>query len=112
MHDPPEVRDPEAETGRALDRHLLEYVRDPALWPVLGTALLIAATLLTSVLLFAWQARNPFSLAALFALVLATVVAVESDVRRRRVGAASGILLGLWAASAAAAALVVRVWGF
>jgi hypothetical protein len=112
MHEPSEGRDPEPETGRALDRHLLEYVRDPALWPVLVTVLAVAGTLLTSVLLFAWRARNPFSLAALFALVLATVVAVEADVRRRRLGAGSGILLGLWAASAAAAVLVVRVWGF
>ena len=110
MNEPPEVPESEGAPGRALDRHLLEYVRDSALWPVLGTVLVIAATLLTSVLLFAWQARNPFSLAALFALVLATVVAVEGDVRRRRIGAGSAILLGLWAASAAAAALLVR-WG-
>ena len=41
-----------------------------------------------------------------------TVVAVESDVRRRRVGAASAILLGLWVAALLAAVLVVRFLGF
>ena len=34
-------------------------MRDPALWPVLVTVLAVAGTLLTSVLLFAWRARNP-----------------------------------------------------
>jgi len=112
MKQPPEAPESEPEAGRALDRHLLEYVRDPGLWPVLVTLLAVATTLLTATLLFAWRARNPFSLAALFALVLATVVAVEPDLRRRRLGAGAGILLGLWAASAAAAALVIRLGGF
>jgi hypothetical protein len=105
-------REPDPPSERALDRHLMEYVRDPGLWPVLVAALAVAGTLLTAVLLFAWRVRSPFSLGALFVVVLATAVALEPDLRRRRVGTGSRILLGVWGAAGLAAVLVVRLFGF
>lgn len=119
--DPPDRDAPEAGSGdaagerggrsRGLDAHLAEYVRDPSLWPVGIVAVAIFVTLGTALLLAALRLRNRLALAALAVLVVVSGDLLWRDLRRRRVGAASAIVLALWALSALATAIAVaRGW--
>ncbi len=96
---PPE---PDDEPRRLAD-HLLEYVREPTLWPVLLVAIAIFVTLGTAVLLAAFLARNLFALAALLLLGAMSADAVIRELRSRGFGPVSGGLLALWGLSAACA---------
>lgn len=101
----------DAASPRRLDAHLLEYVRDPALWPVLVVALAIFVTLGTALLLAALRLRNVFALAALAVLAVASGDVLWRDLRRHRVGAASRAVLALWLLSLLASAFAVgRGW--
>ncbi len=96
---PPE---PDDEPRRLAD-HLLEYVREPMLWPVLIVAVAIFVTLGTAVLLAGLFARNLFALAALLVLGAVSTDAVIRELRSRGFGPVSGGLLALWGLSAACA---------
>lgn len=96
----------------ALDRALLEYVRDPGLWPVLVVAVLIAATFGAALLLFALRLRNPFALAALALTIGVSLRGLEPSLRARRLRPAGAILLGLWTASGALAGGLIALGVF
>ena len=87
------------DTPRNLEQHLLVYVREPTLWPVLAVAVLIAGTLGATVIVFALEQRNLFALAALAILIVASGHALLGDLRERRFGTPSWIVVGLWLAS-------------
>ena len=101
---------PPPEAGR-LDRIARLYLSDPTLWPVvivLGTTLIVLGAWVS---LLALRERNLFAAAALLLLIGMSAEAIWRDLRRRRLGAVSGAILGLWAAIAATAALAVG-YGF
>ena len=98
------------ETPQGLEEHLLVYVRDPSLWPVLAVVVLIAGTFGASVILYALELRNPFALAALAILIVASGHALLEQYRERRVGAPVWIVVGLWTASIGVA-LLARLSG-
>ena len=100
---PPE---PDDEPLRLAD-HLLEYVREPMLWPVLIVAVAIFVTLGTAVLLAGLFARNLFALAALLLLGAVSADAVIRELRSRGFGPVSGGLLAFWGLSAACAMGIV-----
>ena len=100
---PPE---PDDEPRRLAD-HLLEYAREPMLWPVLIVAVAIFVTLGTAVLLAGLFARNLFALAALLLLGAVSADAVIRELRSRGFGPVSGGLLALWGLSAACAVGIV-----
>lgn len=104
---PDQSEDGDDRTG--LDRHLGVFLEDSALWPVLLAAVLILVTCGSALLLLAFVERNLFAAAA--ALILLWM-SVDFAVRRRRRGGggpAIWILAGLWALSAAAAAIVASL---
>lgn len=90
--------------GAPLDRFLRTYVEDSTLWPVLAVAALILASCGAALLLLALVDRNPFAGAALLVLVWMSGDVLRGDLRRRRLGATGGVVLGLWALAAAVAA--------
>ena len=100
---PPE---PDDEPRRLAD-HLLEYVREPMLWPVLIVAVAIFVTLGTAVLLAGLFARNLFALAALLLIGAISADAVIRELRSRGFGPVSGGLLAFWGLSAACAVGIV-----
>ncbi|MDP6244664.1 MAG: hypothetical protein QF462_15205, partial [Myxococcota bacterium] len=84
--------EPEPRPESAVDSVLLEYVRDPALWPVLAVLVLVAATLGACVLLLAIVDRNLFAMAALALLVGMSAHAVGRNLRRWRSGVAPRVV--------------------
>ncbi len=98
--------EPDDEPRRLAD-HLLEYVREPMLWPVLLVAVGIFVTLGTAVLLAAVGTRNLFALAALLLLGAVSADAVVRELRSRGFGPVSGGLLAFWGLSAACAVGIV-----
>jgi hypothetical protein len=99
-------RDPEA---RPADRWLRTLLEDSLLWPVLLAGAGIVVTSGAGVLLLALRGRNPFVWVALLGLALMSCDVVYRDLRRRRMGLVSRAVVGAWLASAAAAALAVRL---
>lgn len=101
--DPEARRDgDEAEGGLAqVDRFLRPLLSDSTLWPVLIVVLAILATFFASVVLVAWRRQSLFAVAALLGLVWLTVEPLRGDLRRRRLGPTSALLLALWALVAA-----------
>jgi len=96
----------------AFERALSEYVRDPALWPVAIVALLIASTFGAAILLFALRERSWPAIAALLVLLFASVRSVDRDLRRRRLGPAARLVLGLWSASLLIAVGLIALGAF
>jgi hypothetical protein len=107
-----EPKDAAGQPESAIDRVLLEYVRDPGLWPVLVVLVLVAATLGATLLLFALRLHNLFALTALAIALVMSAGGLEPSVRARRLRAAGGFVLGFWAASAALAAGLVALGAF
>ncbi len=93
--------------AQSLDRWLQPFVSDSGLWPVLIVALLCLATFGAAALLIAIGRRNWFAIGVIAAGVVASVDLARPDLRRRRVGATSGILLALWLLSALLAFIAV-----
>lgn len=91
----------------SFSEHLLEYLRDPSLWPVLIVALAIFVTLGATILLVALRSRNRFVLMGLVALLGITVDAVVREIRARGPGPTCAMALVLWGLSGIAAALAV-----
>ncbi len=100
--------EPDDEPRRLAD-HLLEYVREPMLWPVLLVAVAIFVSVGTAVLLAALFARNLFALAALAVLGAVSADAVVRELRGHGFGPVSGGLLALWGLSAACAFSIVAM---
>lgn len=71
---------------------------------MLAVAALILASCGAALLLLALVDRNPFAGAALLVLVWMSGDVLRGDLRRRRLGATGGVVLGLWALAAAVAA--------
>ena len=88
------------EAPHTLEDHFLVYVRDPALWPVLAVVVLIAGTVGGAVILYALELRNPFALAALALLIVASGHALLGQWHQRRFGTPAWIVVGFWLASA------------
>jgi hypothetical protein len=90
---------------------LRSLLTDTAFWPVLFTVGAIAVTLLGWLLASAVTRRSMPAVAAVVLLLIPTADALQRDLRRRRFGLLSRLVVGLWAASAAAAAVGSR-FGF
>ncbi len=99
------------DTPTGLEHHLREFLRDPALGPIVAVVGIIAATLGAWLLSFALQ-RNPFAMAALAILIVLSGRAVFADLRQRRLGIASAIVAALWIGSAAITAVWARIGTF
>lgn len=97
---PPEELRP---VGARTDDFLRPLFRDSTLWPILIVMTLALAAFFGSVILMALRTRSLAAVAALLGLAWLTTGAVSADLRRRRVGATSGFLLLVWAASAGVA---------
>lgn len=101
---------PDPEQGgepRRLADHLLEYVRDSTLWPVLLVAVAIFVTLLAAVLLAALRQRNLFAVTALVVLAGVSADAVARELRRGAARVVTSMLAGLWALAIAAALVAI-----
>ena len=109
MPEPEPPQDSEDAFDRAIDRHLAIFYRDPTLWPVLVAAIAAVLTLGASTLVFAVRERSPYALAALGVLAWVSADAVYRDLRQRRFGAASRVVVGLWAVATGAALPAARL---
>lgn len=94
-------------TPRSFSEHLLEYLRDPSLWPVMLVSLAIFVTLGATILLVALRSRNRFVLLGLIALIGITIDAVVREIRARGPGPTCALAAVLWGLSALAAAAAV-----
>jgi hypothetical protein len=83
--------------------HLLVYVREPTLWPVVTVAAAIALTLGVAGLLAAVVQRNPFAMAAIALLAGLCVDQVAREWRRGGPGAVTGLVCGYWLLAVAGA---------
>jgi hypothetical protein len=99
--------DPAPGEPRRLADHLLEYVRDPTLWPVLLVAVAIFVTLLAAVLLSALRQRNLFAMTALAALAGVSADAIARELRGGGARIVTSVLAGLWLLAIAAALAVI-----
>jgi hypothetical protein len=100
------------EAPHTLEDHFLVYVRDPTLWPVLAVVVLIAGTLGGAVILYSLELRNPFALAALAIIIVASGHALLGQWRQRRFGIPAWIVVGFWLASACIALAARRAGVF
>ena len=99
---------PDEPEPRGVERWILPYFTDSTLWPV--TIVLIATMSMfgAAVLLLALGDRNLFALAALAILVVGSVEGLVRDLRRRRLGAASMLILAVWLLSALVAGVALH----
>jgi hypothetical protein len=91
--EPPPAREPEESS---LDRFLEPFFTDSGLWPTVFVAGGIVATFGAAIVLMALRARNLFALAALALLVVMSGDVLQRDLRQRRLGRASRVVLALW----------------
>jgi len=84
-----------------VDRHVLTYVREPTLGPVLFVVIGHVVAFLGPALLLALRDRHPLSAGVLVLSALASVAVVVWEVRRaRRPGALTAVLAVTWLLSA------------
>ena len=83
----------------ALGDHLMIFVREHTLWPVTAVAALTAAAFGASVISLALDEGSLPARGALAILVALSIFAMEPEIRRRRPGIATGIVVVLWALS-------------
>lgn len=102
-------RPPDGEPPRRFADHLLEYLREPTLWPVMIVAVAIFTTLGSGLLLAALAARNLFALLGLLLLAGMTADVVARELRSGGLGVVGGVALGLWGLSVAGALLAVAL---
>ncbi len=94
---------------RPVDHWILPFFTDSTLWPV-GIAIGLALVSFgAAILVMAFQGRSLFAAAALLVLAVASVDGALADLRRRRLGLASGCILGLWLLSAMTAFAALRL---
>lgn len=90
-----EAGPPRSEPG-PLDRLVAAALGDAGLLPVLISCALVAGTLLACALLIAIRSGHPAALAGLVVLGMASLFAVEGDLRSRRLGPGARALGILW----------------
>jgi hypothetical protein len=78
------------------DEWLRSVYTDSLLWPVLVVSVLTVATFGAAMVTSAVWDRNVFSMAAMALLAGLTLFSLDPDIRRRRIGPVSGLLLALW----------------
>jgi len=103
-----EEKSPESDPGHRGDRWIRPYFEDSALWPLLIVAFVIAVTIASAVLLLAFGDRNPFALAALLGLGWMSADTVWGDLRHRRLGLVSGLILSIWLFAGVATLAAIR----
>jgi hypothetical protein len=106
------VTEPERDGGepRSFDDWLRQFTSEPGLVPVALVVIGCFTAIGAGVLLAALRARNLAALAALVLLALGSADLLQRDLRRRRrLGLASRLVLGLWLLSAAAAVAAVTL---
>ena len=91
-----------------LDKAVTAVLQDSAFLPVLVTCALVASTFLASALLLAIRSGHLAALAGLVLLAMASVFAMEGDLRSRRLGPGSRAIAILWLLSGLVAALLDR----
>jgi hypothetical protein len=89
-------QEPSEHDGPGLDRWIRPFFSDLALRPVLIVLVIVVTTLGAAVILLAVRGRSYAALAALLLVAWASADAVWSDLRRRRLGPASGLIAALW----------------
>lgn len=92
----------EGETPRdeKIERFLRPFIEDSTLWPV-SLVVLVHAVVFTAVLvLFAVRDRRLWALVGMAALLAMTGEWVYRDLRRRRIGVATGALAACWVLAA------------
>ncbi|UCE87586.1 MAG: hypothetical protein JSU66_07690 [Deltaproteobacteria bacterium] len=106
---------PERETPATYEepRRLEDWIRplftDSTLWPLLIVAILSLVTFGSAILLLAIRTRNHFALAALVILAWLSADASRSDLRRRRLGPVSGLILAVWSTAGLVAVAAVAL---
>ena len=93
--------------GSRVDAALAIYLKDSSLWPVLIAGIATFTTLGAWLVWMVWVGRNPFGGAALLLLLGMSVDLWVRDLRARRFGATSWIVLGWWVVCVGAATTVV-----
>ena len=101
MADPGPGRQPNE--PRSFEDWLSGFARDSTLRPVLVVALGCFTAIGAGALLAAVRGRSLAAIAAVALLALGTADLLQRDLRRRRLGPASRLALGLWLLSALAA---------
>lgn len=105
---PPEPDDEPWSPG--VERWVMPFLREPALWPVAVAVVGHVVVLLAVILLTAARSPSPWAWAALILLGLSTGGQVVREIRATgRPGLWTGTLLGTWAAAAGLALLADRL---
>ena len=108
-HDSPSETEAEDDSEpRGLDRWILPYLTDSALWPVTLVLLATLAMFGAAILLMALRGRNLFAVAALVILAVGSFETLFRSVRRRRLGAAGILIPSLWLLAALVAFAAAR----
>ncbi len=101
MTQPPPTADPVIAWA---EKWVLPYLLEDELWPILFALLGSALCLLTVLLVHAWRADTPWMIGAVVFLFLAAVDVARREIAvRRRPGALTAVLAGLWFGAAVAA---------
>jgi hypothetical protein len=94
---------PEDREPKSLDDWLAGFARDATLRPVLVVAIGCFTAIGAGALLMAFHGRSLAALAALFLVALGSADLLQRDLRQRRFGPTSRLVVALWLLSAAAA---------
>ncbi len=97
-----------ADSSRS-EQMLRPFFEDSALWPVLVVIALSLASFGAAILVAAIADRNYAAIAALLVLALISGDLLRVDLRRRRFGVVSGLMLSLWVLSALLAGAAVTL---
>ena len=92
---------------RSLDDWLASFARNPALRPVAIVVVGCLAAIGASAILLAVRGHSLPAIAALALLAFGSVDLLQRDLRRRRFGSASRLVVALWLLSALAAGAAV-----
>ena len=95
-----------------IDSFLRPYLSDAALWPVTFVTLVILAMFGAAALVLAVRGRNYAAIAALVLLGLMSADVMWTDLKSRRLGALTGLIVGFWGLSGLVAYLAVRLGAF
>jgi hypothetical protein len=96
MSEPERDLAPGAGKEGLFDEWLRSVYADSLLWPVLVVSVLTVSTFGAAMVTSAVWDRNVFSMAAMALLAGLTLFALDPDVRKRRIGPVSGLLIALW----------------
>ncbi len=94
------------------DKAVAAALKDSGFLPVLITCALVASTFLASALLLAIRSGHLAALAGLVLLAMASLFAMEGDLRSRRLGPGARAIVILWLLSGLVAAILDRTGVF